>query len=212
MACGIGAGALAGDAQPRLAVCERLHPHGCAQPGASASRTASSPRAGKRRLHRRRARVDAVLPREPNLGLSFRTLAPRRRSPRSHRRPPLLRAPGCRLVPPGLVDVEDRLGRPPGRLDADDATGTQLFPGGGPGAGTQTQALRSRHGAQNRTDLSQARDPRAVPEHRAVRLPGLRHRNRRTDLFQQISRRAQRRRKRHARGDVERHHALQPGA
>jgi hypothetical protein len=73
------------------------------------------------------------------------------------------------------------------------------------------QAQGGDHGLQDRGGVLQGRDPRELPQHRALSLQRLRHRDGGAHLFRQIGQRAGRAAKRDAGGHAQGRELLQPG-
>ncbi|CAI8698325.1 hypothetical protein EMIT0111MI5_90044 [Burkholderia sp. IT-111MI5] len=178
----------------------RRHPQG----------THRSPRA--RAVRRRRAdrRVPA---RQPRMGAAQADLAAHGRRADRDRGSPLLRASRHRLAPHDRGRAAYVLGRAPGRLDDHPAARAQPVPGRSrPLADAHAQGEGADHRVQDRDGVQQGRDPRNLPEYRAVPVQRVRRRNGRAHLLRQIGEPARHRRKRDARRDAEGQQLLQPGA
>ena len=129
-----------------------------------------------------------------------------------HRGPPLLRAPRHRLLPPGRGDAAHLLGRQAGRLDAHPAARPQPLPGrSGPRPLDQPQAEGGDHRAQDRGGVLEGRDPRDLPQHRALPLQRLGHRDGGAHLLRQAGAPAGCAGGRHPGGDAQGQQLLQPG-
>jgi predicted acylesterase/phospholipase RssA len=130
-----------------------------------------------------------------------------------HRGPPLLRALGPGLAAHGVGGGAHAGGRQAGRLHHHAAAGAQPVPRGHwPRAHAHAQAQGGHHGAEDRGAVLQGRDPGDLPEHGALSLQRLRHRDGGAHLFRQVGRPAQRAGERHADRHAQGHGLLQPGA
>ncbi len=147
------------------------------------------------------------------MGAAGGDLATRGRRLAGDRGPALLRAPRAGPAP-HRGRCHQHLARATARrLDTDAAAGAQLVPGGDrPRADAGAQGARGHHRLEDRARLRQGRHPRDLPEHGALSLQHLRHRDGGAHLLRQAGARAGRAGERHPGGHAQGDHLVQPGA
>jgi hypothetical protein len=103
--------------------------------------------------------------------------------------------------------------RSPGGFDPHPAACPQPVPGGNrPGADADAQDQGSHHGIEDRSHPQQGRNPRDLPQQRALPLQRLRHRDGGAHLFRYLGRPARCAAKRDAGRHAQGQQLLQPGA
>jgi hypothetical protein len=155
-------------------------------------------------------RVQAI---QPGMGRTLRDFATCHRRPDRHGRSPLLRPFRSRLATHRCRRAQHLQRRSPGGFDPHPAACPQPLPGGDrPGPDADAQDQGGDHGIEDRGHPQQGRNPRNLPQHRALPLQRLRHRDGGTHLFRYLGRPTRCTAKRHAGRHAQGQQLLQPGA